>query len=78
MPFKESIGPLTTGGMRWSAYRLFMEDQLMWESGGGAFTWRNGDVAQPGIGKCHVQGTGPPVGSPTQSFVRSLAYVYVY
>lgn len=78
MPFTDAIGPLTKGGLRWSVYRTHMVEQLVFEDGGAALIWRNGDVADPGVGKCLHEGAGPPVGNPTVSFVRVLAYVYTW
>lgn len=63
--------------MKWSAYRMHTVDQLLF-SDGGKLSWRNGDVAIPGQGKCHHPTEGTPVGNPTDSYVHSLAYVYVW
>lgn len=54
-----------------------MADPLIFVENG-ILRWRNGDVALPGIGKCRYQDKATPVGSPTQSYVRSLAYAYVW
>ncbi len=75
--YKNSYGPFLNGGLKWSAYRLHYMD-LMGFYTNGKLVWRNGDVADNGIGKCRHQGNGTPVGNPTQSFVRSLAFVYVW
>lgn len=79
LTFFESLdqptGPFTSG-LRWSVYRLHISDPLMFEQAG-VLQWRNGDVATD-LGKCRFQGVAPPVGTPTQSYIRSLAYAYVW
>ena len=75
--FKGKYGPFSNNGLKWSAFRLHYVD-LMGFVDNGKLMWRNGDVADPDIGKCRHEGNGTPVGSPTMSFVRSLAFVYVW
>eukprot|EP01084_Bolivina_argentea_P144082 252884_1 len=71
-------GPFINGGLKWSAYRLHFMDLMSFGGINSKLMWRNGDVADPGIGKCRHQGNGTPVGNPTQSYVRSLAFLYVW
>lgn len=75
--FQGKWGPLN-GGLRWSAFKLHSElDPLVFQDGA-KLVWRNGDVADPGRGKCRHEGSGPPVGSPGLAITRSLAYIYVW
>eukprot|EP00054_Salpingoeca_dolichothecata_P009815 m.55254 g.55254 ORF g.55254 m.55254 type:complete len:159 (+) comp18615_c0_seq2:1156-1632(+) len=74
--FKQPYGSFESG-LKWSVYRIFNRDVVAFENGV-RFQWRNGDVSIPGLGKCRQQGQGPPVGSPTASFVRSLSWAYVW
>ena len=86
------VGPFTNGGIKWSAYRLHTMDPVLFsmngnnyytdrdgvQSDGCKLVWRNGDVADNGVGKCRHQGNGTAVGSPSNSYVRSLAFVYLW
>eukprot|EP01084_Bolivina_argentea_P123339 218570_1 len=74
--FKNNYGPFLNG-LKWSAYRLHYMDLMSFKNNS-KLVWRNGDVADNGIGKCRHQGNGTPVGNPSQSFVRSLAFIYIW
>lgn len=71
-------GPFTTNGIKWSAYRMHFMDALIFNNNSAKFVWRNGDVTDPVIGKCYHEGNGTPVGDPSFSWVRSLAFVYLW
>ena len=82
-----AYGMYRYGAMKWSVYRTHTVEPLFF-SGGGRLTWRNGDIEDSGRGKClheagmpHSQwhtGGSQVAGDPHESFVRSLAFVYVW
>lgn len=61
-----------------AAWRTYQDDPLLF-SGGGAFTWRNGDTADPKTGfKCVLQSGGNPVGDPQAAMVQTTSWNYVW
>jgi len=61
----------------WSAYRFHEEDPMLF-SNGFKFVWRIGDMTDRSGIKCLIKSGGTINGSPTPSYVRAYAWVYVW
>jgi len=60
----------------WSAYRFHTRDPMSFTNGA-RFFWRNGDTIDPAGIKC-LSIDGEVVGTPTESTVKSYAWVYLW